>query len=248
MSYLSSVKERPRTLETDESGNYMFNLTSEESSKDIERKINSILMEYALRPDNEHMGTGRGGNIQYFGYTQGRESVITSDVADVDFKDNKILWNPDFLLKDKIEIRTRLDDVLAEHIKKENYKFVITQVKEDGKYKMSFDNELVDEKVKASDAEKLLNGETSLPDLTALDSGNKLCLCMMVCAKFADHLDNDPEVKGKYNNFYDLISKFDRGTSLISIRTHITIERLVNHNLDEDSTLGPYFYKIASSF
>lgn len=201
---------------------------------DFDNRIDSILAEYALRSNNEHVGSGYGGNTLYFGYIQNRESVITTEVENVDFTEGKILWNPEFLSKSKSEIRKYLDNLIKDRIEKENFTF-------------SLDALNVDDTIGGVDPERLLRGEIDLPNLAALNLDNKLFLCMRVCASLAAHLDKEDANK-YFEKFHDIISRFNIGVSLISIRTQIGIERLVHFNLDEDTVLGPYLMKMNLSF
>jgi len=225
------------------------NIVDSEIEPDVKRKLHCILMEYALSPHNQHVGSGLGGNIQYFAFVYGRKPIMTKDVEQVEIKEDSILWNPDFLASTSVyDIRHHLDDLIKSNIEKENYKFAISEHQENNGWQYKIDDSLIDDESKNIDPESLLKGETKLPDLNSLDLNSRICLCMRVCAKFAAFVDSDPDDKKYYKGFHDTISKFDDALALFSMRAQIGLERIVKHNLDEDEVLWPYLMRISKSF
>lgn len=213
---------------------------------DLKTKIKAILLEYSLRKDNSHIGSGLGGNMLYFGYLQDKTSTITNDVESVDIRDNHILWNPEFLEKtSKLDIRTKLDELVKSRIEKEGFTFPVDS-------DLKIDPSLVNEAVANMDVDAILSGEKELPDLSTLNLGSRLVACMRVCAKFSEQLDKIASEKQEPNAklhqaFCNAMNNFDISVSLLSIRTQIGIDRLIRDNLDEDKILGPYIAKINHS-
>lgn len=85
------------------------------------QKVQNIINEYVLRKESRGIGSGAGGNMLYFCYLYGRENIISQQVQDIEFIDNRVIWNPDFLSKSKLEIRTHLDSLIKDKIEIENY-------------------------------------------------------------------------------------------------------------------------------
>ena len=196
-------------------------------------KLNLLRLDYSTRKDNSYVGSGLGGNILYLGYISEKEVVVDNACHDISISD-KIYFNPAFLDLNIAKIRAVLDPMIADAIEKENYKFVVN---DDG----TANNDLIDDRLKSLDANLILIGEKELPDLPSFNYGNQLCICVQVCNAFANHLDNDPNVKELYDRFLSLITKFDDAIALFGIRSQITIERLVKHNLDKVDGLCEYF-------
>lgn len=207
----------------------------------LETKINSVLIEYVLRKDNFHIGSGLGGNITYFMYLQNKGSIISSDVNDVLLTDSSILWNPDFLLKSKNEIRKILDPLIEERIKKEGFQSPILD-----DFKINYEIMSLDEPIKDLNIENLLLGKVNFPDLNLLNENNKLFLCMRICAKFAEHLDRNPDAKKYYKPVADILNKFDIKTVIWSFRREVSLERLIKHNLDESNEFSKIILLINS--
>lgn len=196
----------------------------------LENKMHSVLIEYSLRKGNTHIGSGLGGNVEYFMYLQYKDLIISSDVNNVAITDKSILWNPDFLLKSKNEIRKVLDPIIEEKIKKEEFKSSISE----DPFKINLGLMHIDESIKNLDIESILLGGPNLIDMTHLDFNNELYLCMRVCAKFAEHLDNGQDTNKYCKPVTDILNKCDIRTVLLSLRTQLSLERIVNYNLDEN--------------
>jgi hypothetical protein len=215
-------------------------------------KIRSILLEYALAKNHIYVGSGLGGNISYLAFIYDKEPIVTTDIETIDIRGNAIIYNPDFIEKaTKAEIRTHLDAIIKDKIEKEGFKSTIyaeskttTSLDED----IKIDPALIGDMVKNIDIDPVLLEGKKLPeDVFWMDLENQLFVCIRLCARFADLLDKtDPQKPDlKLNQtFYDAINFFDIETIIISIRTQITMNRIIKYNLDEDPILGRYFAEI----
>lgn len=210
-------------------------------SENLIDKAYSILMEYALAPypTNINVYSGLGGNTNYYGYTNGKPSIITSEVADVDIVDGKILWNAEFLSQPKKIIREKLDAKVKAKIEEEGFTFINNEFS-------NIDPELVDDIVKNASIEKLFAGEERLPDTFELNTYSGLVLCMRICSHFAQHIDNNT-ASNLYKPFHSIMCRFDDATALLSIRTQIGLARIIKNNLDENEHFHTYFSQLTNS-
>lgn len=103
---------------------------------------------------------------------------------------------------------------------------------------------LLNDYIKNVNFENLLVENEKLPDITVFDLTNKLYLCLAICRTFSHHLDNDPKVKNYYDSFLNLMSNFEFSIAIYAIRTQLSLERVVHHNLDDDKILGPYLHSM----
>jgi hypothetical protein len=98
--------------------------------------------------------------------------------------------------------------------------------------------------------ERLYEGEDICDMYNALEPTKKLITCMIACARLAVHLDNSD--KNNLPESVKYVGKFLRNVSsenvLVAVRNSITIERIVDFNLDEleewDNVLGVVSQKV----
>lgn len=91
----------------------------------------------------------------------------------------------------------------------------------------------------------IFNGKDVIAKYNNLEPAKKLVASMITCARFATQLDN---CKGqvpdtaKYVGLF--LQKAAYETTLISVRSQIHIQRIIQHNLDELPEWEPFFNKI----
>lgn len=216
------------------------------TTDNLQSKITPILSEYALAPNNNSVGSGKGGNVKFLAYTHNKQSQITPEVNDIEIRDNRILWNPEFLSKSKADIRSILDTRINDQIEKEHFSSVWMENDKDPST-IKYNESLLKDEIKNLNIEALLNGDVAMPDLSQLDFTNKLFLCIRVCAQFKALLDTENSSK-YYKPFIDIVSKFETPISLFAIRTEINLETLVKYNLDEKEPIGAYLQTLNTMF
>lgn len=203
-----------------------------------QNKIESLKLEYAARKDNKHVGSGLGGNSAYWLFMAAKEHVIDPTVQDVSILD-KFYWNEEFLGQSKLVIRGILDSKVQESIDNTDFKLIIKEI--DGK--IEFDSSLIDKRLAGIIPTSYLIEPNTLPNVSSFDYNNRVYIASIICNAFAAHLDNDPNVKDLDFNFVNLMLKFDMPTQSFAIRTQISIDRIVKHELDE----FPALYSILKS-
>lgn len=68
-----------------------------------EEKLSKIFLELAVRYDNEHVGTGYGGDVLIFSLMYPVEHVATTSIATAGTEGRRYYWNPKFILKQSLK-------------------------------------------------------------------------------------------------------------------------------------------------
>lgn len=205
--------------------------------KDCKRKFEGLLVELGVRKNNEHVGTGLGGNnfqlVCLFGMSHELSSEHNLKIKFVS-KDNTMTWGADWLATtSRLEIRKELDRVFE-------------TVKEGHKYWA-----LMIESIANSTALRasLKDYQDSFPELTKCLEGqcykfqgwlgplSQLLLAFIMCQELAADLDRGDT--SKVHTIGAALYDFPAEIILLSVRRYIQIDRLVRFNLDED----PIFWK-----
>jgi len=85
--------------------------------------------------------------------------------------------------------------------------------------------------------DSIFKGEDQLHKFDGLEPTKKLVTCMIVCARLANQLDQLtdkqelPKSVNYVGSFLGKIKSYEN--SLVAVRTQISIDRLLNHNMDE---------------
>jgi hypothetical protein len=203
-----------------------------------EKKFLALTVELGVRRDNEHVGSGLGGNlIHLLTLTNVKNHLVSSDLFRIKVQDNNIFWNAKWLNHKSItDIRVRFNKI-------------IKQVEE--KYKISaliFGNAILNNNLIRVVNDNLndypgivyaLNGYHYDPKISFKD---ELIISLILCKELANDLD-----KKDYSRIESIAAFLDKVTVenvLVSVRTMIKIERIVMHNLDEHKFFGPLLCKV----
>lgn len=94
--------------------------------------------------------------------------------------------------------------------------------------------------------DKIYNGEDMSKEYKSLDPSKKLVASMIACARLATKLDTDKNDKlaKSIQNVGKFLQYVDHENVLISVRSQITIDRLIKHDLIENPDWEPILSKI----
>lgn len=196
-----------------------------------EYSLYNLYLDYCIRKTNEHIGSGLGGNIRYFGFLASKNNLFSKEVESLEISDTTIIWNPEFILsfgKNKKHIRLMVDKKISESIG--NFDYFISD-----------NNGFVINK----DLFPQSDDKTDPADLTL---NQQVALSLKESAKFAsilDSLSDYSELGIHSKTFSEILTKIKLPAVILGIRICISIDRLVKFNLDEDRYLGPIFREIS---
>ncbi len=204
------------------------------------------MLELAVRDDNEHVGSGLGGNNFQFVVLTSLDHHLTDEDVKIAFHNNTMYWGETWLESASMkEIRKELDSVFEQvspkykemaddFIKMKLFSFL-------EKHQDYFP--IILERFNTKSGESLLVYDEVTHLCTNIE---KLIIVRHICAALAAELDVGN------NQFTSSIAKFITNFSpdinLYSIRTQITIDRLVRHNLDEHADFNKIIEIVNSLF
>jgi hypothetical protein len=202
-------------------------------SQQAQEKIEAIVSEYSISDKNNHVGSGKEGNVLHLGYLLSKENRLSSDVKDLSIEPNVINWNPDFLLNSsKKDVRELLDTKINEAIG--DFSFPVDQLGV-----VNWD--LVDGRVKD------LNVDSLQANLQDLNPTSQFALCLRITARFSQYVDAGE--LNKYGKQYTAsMETFPFPMVAFSLRTQVGLERIVSKSLDESADLAPIFSKMEKMF
>ena len=180
--------------------------------------LEKIFFEYAIRKDNEHVGSGLGGNYENYLFIADKKMVPSADVTNLTITKTELIFNPDFVLNSsRKDLRVALDEKIAEAMKTSEY---VPKIK----------------------------GDAVLPeaDLEKNDAAAKTIILANKCAELSSLLDNDKITDEYLDEFSKYLNSFPMPIALYAFRTQVGIERMVKHNLDENKFFAQ-FYKFSHS-
>ncbi len=204
-----------------------------QQAKDATQRFTSIITELGIRKDNEHVGSGLGGNnFQLLVLLNLKHTLVKRNIT-IKATDGGIAWSAEWLTKTSLrDIRKELDKAFADI--KEQHKYLAIALEP---LANSFNMRAVVLQHRSDFPElvKALEGKTyTLATLSYLE---QMILACVLCQDVSCRLDNGDTstMQAIGSALYD----FPTEIILLSIRRFIQIERLVRYNMDED----PVFMK-----
>ena len=204
----------------------MFKSVSDVDAETVvrcEKSLHVLLLDLSLRPDNEQVGSGGGGNEEQFMAIMQAENNLDSSIENVEVKLDELFWSPTFLKSSIVELRKVL-----------NGKAMPGKFKE-LKDVMSLYGDAT------SEVEKIWAGK--IVDLSVFNRMNQLHIISCLFVKMRDDLDATGITPGIIN-----LGKFLQDVSaefiLMPMRQFIGLERLVRHNFDEDEAFQKITRKV----
>jgi hypothetical protein len=198
-----------------------------------------LLTELAIRDDNQHVGTGLGGNnFQFLTLMNLKHNLVKRDV-EIYVGDNFIAWGvPWFLRSTKTAIRLKLDEVFNQIVEKNKVVCLALAALANAHYLRSA---LYEHKEHFPELSKSLDSKTYVHN-PALSSLEQLIAACVLCQELARSLDNGDITPIPITGL--ALMDFPPDILLYSIRRHIQIDRLVKFNLDEDKVFLKVLKKV----
>lgn len=191
-----------------------------------QEKLTTLALDLSVRTDNCHVGSGLGGNNFQMLSLLGMNHHLTNSDENIRVKNNSFIWGSKFLLNNSIyDIRKELDKAflsLKEHNKLMGLMFLSPgNIHET--YKAYEDSFPV--------LKDIFSGKRS-GDFSEHSPHQQIIIAFIMCAKFAFELDNNIHTSTKMVG--ETLATFAPEVTLLSVRKYICIDRLVQHNLDEN--------------
>lgn len=202
-----------------------------------QEKLTALALELSIRKDNQHVGSGLGGNNFQMLSLLGMDHHLSTDPNEsIRAKDNCFIWGSKFLLNNSIyNIRKELDKAFV-NLKEHNKLTALMLMSP------------------ANIHETYLAYEDNFPILKDIFSGKRsgdfkdysptqqIIIAFIMCAKYAFELDNNIQTATK--TVGETICTFAPEVILLAVRKYICIDRIVKHNLDENSSWKNMFATI----
>lgn len=192
------------------------------------KKFTALIVELGVRENNEHVGSGLGGNnfqlltlshLNHHLKTGGFKITINDD----------IWWSANWLAHaSMVEIRQALDAVFPSI--KERHKYVSVLVRSMLKRPNDLRQTFLENKEHFPRLQSLLDNKAYYFDKN-LSFLEQLVVASIMCQDLA--MDLDKGDLSKVSSIGSTLSYFPPEIILLSVRMYINIERLVKHNLDE---------------
>jgi len=175
------------------------------------KRFQEIILELGTREDNEHVGSGLGGNnAQLFALMSFRHELVSSTIITIDINNGIVRWSREWLeSSSRKAIRHELDAKLP---------------------------------IPRYTPLELIQGDPQFNRGPNVANWAVYLFACNLCQSLAAELDKGNETNIKATAL--ALSGFPMDVCLMSIRKYIQIDRLVRHNLDEDSDFGKILNKI----
>jgi hypothetical protein len=201
------------------------------------RNFVALVVELALREDNEHSGTGMGGNnfqlLTLFNMKHKLSSKHSSQSITID--DGILLWNAKWLANSSMKIiRNKLNNIFPNIIEDNKYIALALQSVSRSNHLHSSLEMYKEHFPKLIDClkGKVYRYDSSLSNIDNLIQASIMCQELAVC------LDNGDLTK--IVTIGTALYDFPADIILYTVRKYIQLDRLVKFNLDED----PIFVKV----
>lgn len=215
------------------------------------RKVGAIILELGIRENNEHVGSGLGGNnYQMLSFIQMKHHLVTSGDT-ITSKENILYWDIDYVLSSSLKnIRKELDRVFKT-IGNE-FKIVANVLNANVGNPTSFMDFLLGSDPGGESQTMACNimvGEKI--DLSNLSYIGQIMIATLLCYNLATNMDHtgvEPRLRDIYiDNVGLALRNVEPEVFLISVRKCIGIDRLVKFNLDEHPSWSSMFNEINRS-
>jgi hypothetical protein len=199
------------------------------------RNFLQLTVELGTRKDNYHVGSGFGGNnLQLLTLMSLDHSLVTSDY-NITVKEDSMLWNVSMLTSNMKDIRKRFDKSFIDI--PERYKYIASVLDNSNAYITA----IINYKEQFPNLIKAIEGKAYKFDKSLSYIEKYIFVCIM-CQELSVKLDN------KDTSLVQIIGEalymYPTEIILLSIRKFIGIERLIEHNLDEDKIFAKTLHKV----
>jgi len=222
-----------------------YNTINCNSSKLAAKKFTQLITELAIRDTNYHCGSGLGGNNFQLLVLMALEHNIghTNELIDLYRYDNEhtiLIWDTAWLINTPMtDIRKKLDEVYPSIEESKKYMALAFE-------SLASSNNLLITVYKHADQFPKLFGQLNGDRFTidpALSNIDLLIHASVLCQELATCLDNKDMSMTKKIGY--ALHKLPVEMVLLSVRRYIGIERLVEHNLDEEPVFSKALNRVA---
>lgn len=208
--------------------------------KQATARLRRLAVELGVRKNNEHIGSGLGGNnFQLLVLIDLPQELSASKKETISFHKERIVWGEKWLFESTFHnIRHTLDKTFDSIPEGYKYKaLALESLVQSSHLRWT----LAEHKDQFPKLNACLDGKGFAFD-PGLDSLDKLILAYVMCQELASELD-----VGDYSSVHPIgaaLVEFPAEIILLSVRRYIQIERLVEHNLDEDVVFSKVCRKV----
>jgi hypothetical protein len=190
---------------------------------DYKEKLQRIIFEYTLRPDNQHCGTGTGGNLEHYMFIADKKIVQSEKIESIKISGDELICNLTYIVNTSSkEVRDKLDEQIAAAIAETHFVSPIRYVKEGSVYKVVADE----------------------IDLEKDSLAARMAIAARKCADFSKQLEAGNLTDDVFTDLVAYLSSVEIPVALFALRTQVGIERIVRFELDEHKVLGPFLQQI----
>ena len=201
-------------------------------------KIEWLLTELALRDNNHHIGTGKGGNnFQLLNLMNLKHTLVLRNI-DIHITDTHISWGVPWVINaNKTAIRNKLNEVFHQITEKNKAVSIAIKAMLDRGVRCA----ILEYQDQFPELYKTLSKDTYThnPNLSSLE---KMLAACALCQELSVQLDNGDTSTIQATGA--ILIDFPTDILLYSIRRHVQIERLVKFNLDEDKVFRKVLDKV----
>jgi hypothetical protein len=211
-----------------------FNSTPKSLSPDVinvaRQRFTALTLELGVRKNNEHVGSGLGGNnFQLMVLLGLKHHLINSSSVEMRVSEGAVSWSVDFLTKNRMRyIRGKLDEMFT--VIQEKNKTIALAMESIIGPNAEFFRTFNEHSASFSSLIDLFSGKEYTHD-HRMNNYDALLMANLMTGKLASDLDRgDERLIGPVGR---ALSNFSMEIVLLTVRRNIQIERLVRYNVDE---------------
>jgi len=209
-------------------------------------KFNQIFMELGVRKDNEHIGSGLGGNnFQILTLLTCKHHLVdesaTGTIIQLRFT-NHMYWGINHLADDDLRtIRQNIDIFFPEIPEKAKLMALSLQALP----KNANFIQVVEDHLREFPKVANVIRDGKYKHVNRLSTHEQLMVAYILCVRLAGELDKG--IKKNIQMVGQALDNFSDEIILMSVRQFIQIQRLVKFNLDDDAIFGPMLTRICNT-
>ena len=204
--------------------NRIYEQLTDQQIQSAENKFDGLLIELACRSDNQHVGTGMGGNLHQLITLLNMKHTLDADHQDIEVCGGWIAWGSDLLLNaSRKDIRAKLNQAF------ENIAPVYQQPALDFQAD-SLNNYPINRSAANQQVLRSLEDGSFQLDET-LTNIERFQQARFICQELAARLDNNDT--GLIDAAGRALRQFSDEINVAVVRKFIALDRVVNHSLDE---------------
>jgi hypothetical protein len=211
-----------------------------QESRWCQGNFHRLTLELGIRKNNQHVGSGLGGNNFQLLVLMGlQHRLIRSRRIQIGITDKGITWGSEFLLQPMTKIRHKLDEIFP--VIQAKHKVMAAAIEGMLWHKDSYYGSVVEHKESFPGLMTYLGGGEYQHD-PSMPLHEQLLMAMVITTNLATQLDRKDLSRMAASG--RAMSHFSGEIFLLSVRMNIQIDRLVQHNMDEDPVWLPLLMKI----